>query len=89
VPVRSRREIPRVLAALGTQDAAHSLLRAATSATGRWSSVPLWRTLDRIRKHDATVTLPAPVVERHLGEGHSSIAGIIKKALRHAGYWPC
>ena len=67
-PARSRREIPRVLADIGTQDAAHALLRAA-GETGDATVMQrtLWA-LNRIRKRDATVTLPSAVVDRHLGE---------------------
>src|SRR6185436_10668116 len=67
-PFRCRREIPRVLADIGTQDAAHALLRAAAD-TGDPTLMQrtLWA-LDRIRKRDATVTLPPAVVDRHLGD---------------------
>ncbi len=66
--VRCRREIPRVLADIGTPDAAHALLRAAGD-TGDATVMQrtLWA-LNRIRKRDATVTLPFAVVDRHLGD---------------------
>ena len=65
-PLRSRREIPRVLAGLGTQDAAHSLLRAAGDVNDQTLVQRTLWALDRIRKRDPTVTLPIAVVERQL-----------------------
>jgi HEAT repeat protein len=67
-PLRVRREIPRLLAGLGTQDAANALLRGAVDvADAMLAQRTLWA-LDRIRKRDPTVTLPVAAVERHLSD---------------------
>jgi ATP/ADP translocase/HEAT repeat protein len=65
---RSRREIPRVLAELGSQDAAHSLLRAAGEVSDRTLIQRTLWALNRIRKQDVAVTLPSAVGERHLND---------------------
>ncbi|MGH9160773.1 MAG: hypothetical protein ACRD2X_12425, partial [Vicinamibacteraceae bacterium] len=65
-PLRIRREIPRVLAAVGGQDAVHSLLRAADD---RNCAVLLERTLwalNRVRKNDPGLFLPRATITRQL-----------------------
>lgn len=64
--LRGRREIPRVLATIGGQDAVHSLLRAADE---RDCPILLQRTLwalNRVRKSDATLFLPRATIARQL-----------------------
>jgi HEAT repeat protein len=66
LPLRSRREIPRVLALIGTQTAAFSLLRGTSRPR---DPVLLQRTfwaLTRIRKADDRVVLPEPIARRHV-----------------------
>jgi HEAT repeat protein len=66
LPLRSRREIPRVLALIGTQAAAFSLLRGIGRPR---DAVLLQRTfwaLTRIRKEDDRVVLPEPIARRHV-----------------------
>jgi hypothetical protein len=77
VPAHSRREIPRVLAELGTQDAANSLLRAAGDVSDRTLIQRTLWALDRIRKHDVSVTLPLHVVEQHLAEEAQRYSGLL------------
>jgi HEAT repeat protein len=59
LPVAVRREIPRVLSAIGTQDAAYSLLRGADLREDRAVVHEVLRALNRIRSRDQA--LPAAV----------------------------
>jgi Cyclic nucleotide-binding domain/HEAT repeats len=64
--LRIRREIPRVLSLLPSQDALHALLRGAGT---EGDAVLLQRTLwamTRIRKERADVVLAAPIVDGHV-----------------------
>ncbi|MPY88017.1 MAG: hypothetical protein GEU99_08855 [Luteitalea sp.] len=73
--LRVRREIPRVLATIGGQDAAHSLLRAADC---RDCPILLQRTLwalNRIRKNEARLFLPRVTIARHL---HEDVDGYLR-----------
>ncbi|MCI0720448.1 MAG: hypothetical protein L0338_15985, partial [Acidobacteria bacterium] len=68
-PLKARREIPWVLTQIGTQEAANSLFRA-TASVGE-DRVLLQRTLwalNRIRRNNETVALPAEAVDEHLQE---------------------
>jgi HEAT repeat protein len=66
LPLRSRREIPRVLALIGTQAAAFSLLRGIGRPR---DPVQLQRTfwaLTRIRKENDRVVVPEPIARHHV-----------------------
>ncbi|MPZ20483.1 MAG: hypothetical protein GEV06_21605 [Luteitalea sp.] len=64
--LKVRREIPRVLATIGSQDAVHSLLRVADD---RDCPILLQRTLwalNRVRKSDVSLFLPRATIARQL-----------------------
>src|SRR5262249_38952062 len=69
VPLKARREIPRVLAQIGSQEAANSLFRASASVDEDRVLVQrtLWA-LNRIRRNNETLTLPSAIVDQHLRE---------------------
>jgi len=63
-----RGEITRVLAAIGTQDAAYSLFRAGHLGVNRIVMNLVLRALNTIRLNDSTISLPWNIVRERLDE---------------------